>query len=123
MNEPDLADRECIPCTGDEEPLQGEALTGLYTQLDTAVWRVVDGHHLEGTYEFEEFRDAFEFTKEVGELAETEWHHPEIHLSWGEVVIELWTYAIDGLFETDFIMAAHIDRIYEKHAPEKESEY
>ena len=114
-----LADRECVPCTGEEEPLQGADLTALYTHLDTDIWQAIDGHHLEGTYEFEEFRDAFEFTKEVGKLAEEEWHHPEIHLAWGKVVIKLWTYVIDGLFETDFIMAARIDRIYQKYSTER----
>lgn len=122
MADGNLADRECIPCTGDEELLQGDELTALYTQLDTEVWQIIDGHRLEGTFDFEKFRDAFEFTKEVGELAEEVWHHPEIHLSWGQVVIELWTYVIDGLFETDFIVAARIDRIYEMYAPETTSD-
>lgn len=114
----ELADRECIACTSDEDPLEGDDLTELYEQVDTEVWDVVDEHHLEGTYEFEDFRDALEFTKEVGELEE-EWHHTDIHLSWGEVVIELWIHKIDGLFETDFIMAARMDRIYETYAPDK----
>lgn len=115
----ELAERECIACTSDENPLDGDELTELYEQVDTDVWDVVDEHHLEGTYEFEDFRDALEFTKEVGELAEEEWHHPDIHLSWGEVVIEMWTHKIDGLFETDFIMAARMDRLYESYAPDQ----
>lgn len=116
MANTDLADRECIACTSDEDPLTGEELTGLFDQLDADVWTVVDEHHLEGTYSFDDFREALEFTKEVGELAEEEFHHPDIHLSWGEVVIELWTHKIDGLFETDFIMAARMDRIYDRYA-------
>lgn len=115
----ELAELECIACTGDEDPLTGEDLTDLYERLDTDVWEVVDNHHLEGTYAFEDFRNAFEFTTEVGELAEEEWHHPDIHLSWGGVRIEMWTHAIDGLFETDFIMAARMDRIYETYAPDE----
>lgn len=113
VTDADLADRECIPCSGDVDPLTGDELDDLYEQLDADVWRIVDEHHLEGSYEFEDFRDAFEFTKEVGELAEEEGHHPTIHLSWGEVVVEMWTHAIDGLFEADFVMAARMDRIYD----------
>lgn len=118
MAESELADRDCIACTGDHDPLRGDDLEELYEEIDQEVWEIVDDHHLEGTYEFGDFRDALEFTKEVGELAEEEWHHPDVHLSWGEVVIEMWTHTIDGLFETDFIMAARMDRIDEAYAPD-----
>jgi 4a-hydroxytetrahydrobiopterin dehydratase len=118
MTASQLADRECVACTSDADPLEGDELEALYEQLETDIWDVVDEHHLEGTYEFDDFRDALEFTEEVGELAEEEWHHPDIHLSWGEVVVEMWTHKIDGLFETDFVMAARMDRIYEDFAPE-----
>ncbi|MFB6234417.1 MAG: 4a-hydroxytetrahydrobiopterin dehydratase [Halopenitus sp.] len=116
---PELADRECTACTSDDDPLTGEPLEDLLAGIDTDVWDVVEEHHLEGTYEFEDFRDALEFTYEVGELAEEEWHHPDLHLSWGEVVVEMWTHKIDGLRETDFIMAARMDRIYDEYAPDE----
>ncbi len=118
MAEAELADQECEACTSEDEPLEGGALRELYEQIDTDVWSIVDEHHLEGTYEFEDFRDALEFTKEVGELAEEEWHHPDIHLSWGEVRIEMWTHKIDGLHQADFVMAARMDRFYEDYRPE-----
>ena len=111
----ELADRECTACTSDDDPLVGAELTELYEELETDVWEVVDDHHLEGTYAFEDFRDALEFTYEVGELAEDEWHHPDLHLSWGEVGVEMWTHKIDGLHETDFIMAARMDRMYDEY--------
>lgn len=114
---PELADRECTACTSDDDPLTGDALKDLLDGIDTDVWDVVEEHHLEGTYEFEDFRDALEFTYEVGELAEEEWHHPDLQLSWGEVVVEMWTHKIDGLRETDFIMAARMDRIYDEYPP------
>ena len=119
MSQQALADQECEACTSDDEPMEGEALQELYEQIDTDVWEIIDEHHLEGTYGFEDFRDALEFTYEVGELAEEEWHHPDLHLSWGEVVVEMWTHEIDGLFETDFIMAARMDRIHEEYAPDE----
>ncbi len=111
----ELAARECTACTSDDEPLSGEDLEELYERIDTDVWSVVDDHHLEGRYEFGDFRDALEFTYEVGELAEAEWHHPDLALTWGEVTVEMWTHKIDGLHETDFVMAARMDRMHEEY--------
>ena len=119
MSEDALADQECEACTSDDEPLTGADLNSLYERIDTDVWTVVDEHHLEGTYEFEDFRDALEFTYEVGELAEEEWHHPDLALAWGEVEVTMWTHKIDGLHKTDFVMAARMDRIYEEYEPEE----
>ena len=113
----ELADQPCEACTSDDEPLT-EAEYAPYLDEISEAWTVVDGHHLEGTYAFEDFRDALEFTYEVGELAEEEWHHPDIHLQWGEVRIEMWTHKIDGLHKTDFVMGARMDRMYENYAPE-----
>jgi len=113
-----LADQACEACTSEDEPLTEAEYTEYYEDLDTDVWTVVDDHHLEGTYPFEDFRGALEFTYEVGELAEEEWHHPDIHLQWGEVRIEMWTHKIDGLHKTDFVMAARMDRIHENYAAE-----
>jgi 4a-hydroxytetrahydrobiopterin dehydratase len=111
-----LADQECEACTSEDEPLTEPEYADYLAELDDEVWEVVDEHHLEGTYAFEDFRDALEFTYEVGELAEDEWHHPDIHLSWGEVQIEMWTHKIDGLHKTDFVMAARMDRIHGDYA-------
>ena len=111
MGSQSLAERECTACTSEDEPLAGEALAELYEHLDASVWSIVTEHHLEGTFPFDDFRQALDFTVAVGELAEDEWHHPDIHLSWGEVTIEMWTHKIDGLHETDFIMAARMDDI------------
>ena len=113
----ELADHECEACSSDDEPLTEDEYEEYLAELDTAVWTVIDDHHLEGNYELEDFRDALEFTYEVGELAEEEWHHPDIHLAWGEVTIEMWTHKIDGLHKTDFVMAARMDRMYEDYAP------
>ncbi|PSP83992.1 pterin-4-alpha-carbinolamine dehydratase [Halobacteriales archaeon QS_1_68_17] len=114
-----LADEPCEACTSDDEPLGPDEYADYLDELDGDVWTVVDDHHLEGTYEFDDFRDALEFTYEIGELAEEEWHHPDLHLAWGEVVVELWTHKIDGLHKTDFVMAARMDRIHEDYAPDE----
>lgn len=111
-----LAEQECVACTSDDDPLAPAEYAAYLDELDGEVWRVVDEHHLEAEFEFEDFRTALEFTNEVGELAEEEWHHPDIHLSWGRVMIEMWTHKIDGLHKTDFVMAARMDRLYEQVA-------
>lgn len=77
----------------------------------TPEWQVVDEHHIERDYRFSDFRAALDFTNRVGELAEGEGHHPDIYLAWGKVGIKIWTHKIDGLTESDFILAAKIDRL------------
>ncbi len=113
-----LADQECVACNSDDDPLTRAEYGAYLDEVDGDVWTVVDDHHLEGTYEFEDFREALDFTIEIGELAEEEWHHPDIHLAWGQVTVEMWTHKIDGLHKTDFVMAARMDRIYDRVAAE-----
>lgn len=109
MSDP-LADKSCVPCKGGVPPLAGDVLDGLHRQL-AGDWRLVAGHHLEKTYRFKNFREALAFTNRVGELAESENHHPDILLAWGRVTLEIWTHTIDGLTESDFVLAAKIDRL------------
>lgn len=109
-----LAEQECVACNSEDEPLIGDEYAEYLEEIDEDVWAVVDEHHLEGAYDFEDFRGALDFTKEIGELAEEEWHHPDIHLQWGTVTVEMWTHKIDGLHKTDFVMAARMDRIYDR---------
>jgi 4a-hydroxytetrahydrobiopterin dehydratase len=105
----DLASKQCVPCKGGVAPLAGEALRSLEAQLGNG-WRVVDGHHLEKEYRFPDFRQALAFTNRVGELAEEQNHHPDVHLAWGRVRLEVWTHKIDGLTESDFVWAAKADQ-------------
>lgn len=106
----DLASKECVPCRGGVPPLEGPELERLSGELG-GEWSVVDGHHLSKSFEFPDFATALSFTNRVGELAEREGHHPDIHLAWGRVGIEIWTHRIDGLTESDFVLAAKIDRL------------
>lgn len=105
-----LAEKECVPCRGGVPPLAGEEREDLLEELD-AGWRVVDGHHLEKTFAFEDWAAAQSFTVRVGDLAEAQGHHPDLHLSWGRVRVELWTHKIDGLTESDFVLAAKIEEL------------
>ena len=106
----DLAARHCIPCRGNVPPLKGAPLEDLRHQIDSG-WRIVNEHHLERRFKFKDFREALDFTNRVGELAEEEGHHPDIGLGWGRVDLKIWTHKIDGLTESDFILAAKIDRL------------
>ncbi len=105
-----LHEKTCKPCQGGEEPLKGKAIEPYRKQLSKA-WQIQDEQHLERTFSFADFRQALDFTNQVGELAESEGHHPDICLGYGEVKIQLWTHKIGGLSEADFILAAKIDRI------------
>jgi 4a-hydroxytetrahydrobiopterin dehydratase len=104
-----LANKHCVPCRGGVPPLAGAALDDLKAQL--AGWEVVSEHHLEKTYTFPDFQKALVFVNRAGAIAEQEGHHPDLHLSWGKVGVEIWTHKIDGLTESDFILAAKIDQI------------
>jgi 4a-hydroxytetrahydrobiopterin dehydratase len=106
----DLADRACVPCKGGTPPLQGEELEALSRELGSN-WRVIDAHHLEKFYPFENFVDALAFTNRIGELAETHNHHPDIELAWGKVKLTIFTHTIEGLSETDFVWAAKADQL------------
>jgi len=79
------------------------------TQLEG--WTVENGHHLQKSYDFPDFVSALAFVNRVGALAEQEGHHPDVHLTWGKVRIQIWTHKIDGLTESDFILAAKIEEL------------
>jgi 4a-hydroxytetrahydrobiopterin dehydratase len=104
-----LAEKSCVPCRGGVPPLTPDEIRPLAAEVPD--WAVVGAHHLERAFEFPDFRSALDFTSAVGELAESEGHHPDVHLAWGRVVVTTWTHKIDGLTESDFILAAKIDRL------------
>lgn len=111
MDSPDsLSQKQCTPCRGDVPPLRGEPLAQLHRQLG-AEWKVIDEQRLEKEYLFKNFREALAFTNKIGEIAEQQGHHPDIFLSYGKVKIQLWTHKINGLSESDFILAAKCDKI------------
>lgn len=105
----DLASRSCVPCHGGVPRLRGEELAGFAGQVPA--WEVVGEHHLRRRYEFSNFRDALAFVNRVGEVAEGEGHHPDISFGWGYCEVTVYTHAIDGLSESDLILAAKIDKL------------
>ncbi len=107
-----LADKTCVPCRGGVPPLKGDELSAMHRQLrEFANWNVVDEHQLVRSYKFPDFKLALGFVNRVGALAEEQGHHPDILLGWGKVEITTWTHAVDGLTESDFILAAKIDKL------------
>ena len=105
----ELAQKTCIPCRGGVPPLKGEELDALQEKLGND-WQIINEHHLEKEYIFADFRQALDFTVKVGEVAENQGHHPDIYLAWGKVKLTIWTHKIDGLTESDFILAAKADQ-------------
>jgi len=106
----ELSEKECVPCKGVVPPLKGQALAELQRKLGGG-WNVVNEHHLEKEFTFKDFREALAFTNRLGDLAEEQGHHPDIYLAWGKVRVTIWTHKIDGLTESDFVMAAKIEEL------------
>ena len=113
----DLSQRKCIPCRGGVPPLKGRALTDLGAELGHE-WRVVDEHHLEKHFKFKDFAGALAFANRAGAVAERENHHPDLLVRWGEVVVTVWTHKIDGLTESDFVLAAKIEADHQEPRPQ-----
>jgi 4a-hydroxytetrahydrobiopterin dehydratase len=105
----ELSSKQCVPCRGGVSALKGGEITPLLNQLKG--WEVVNEHHLKKHYRFSNFKEAQTFVNRVGDIAEEQGHHPDICFDWGSAEITIWTHKIDGLTESDFILAAKIDEI------------
>lgn len=117
-----LRERRCIPCRGDMPPLSSKEIAALASQVTS--WKVEtqptagkDALCLRRELKFKNFRDAMAFLRDLEEIAETEGHHPDFCVHYNRVRFTLWTHAIAGLHENDFILAAKIDRLYEPYRP------
>ena len=110
LAESSLVDRHCVPCQGGTPPLTADEIAPLLGQLDN--WQVEADKKLLKSYRFKNFVRAVDFVNAVTQIAEAEGHHPDLYVRWGEVRVYLWTHKIDGLTESDFVMAAKIDRAY-----------
>ena len=106
-----LAERHCVVCKPGTPTLEAGQTRQLLGQLDG--WEVVDrdGHQeLTKTYSFKGFVPGVRFVDAIADIAEAEGHHPDLHLSYGSLKVDLWTHAAGGLTENDFILAAKIDQ-------------
>lgn len=109
MDAEPLAERSCIPCRGGVPPLTPEEYKPLLEQLPE--WEVVFDHHLQRDFTFKDFVTALDFVNRAAAIAEEQGHHPEITLGWGHALVRLWTHKIDGLTESDFVLAAKFDAL------------
>jgi len=105
----ELADKVCVPCKGGVPALKGTELAGLARQVSG--WDVVDEHHLHKAFKFPDFQKALDFVNRAGAIAEEQGHHPDILLGWGKAEVTVYTHKVNGLTESDFILAAKIDRV------------
>ena len=109
MSMEDLARRQCVPCQGNTPRLTGAELQRYVLLLGNG-WEVEGEEKLRRTYKKPDFATALALVNRIGEIAEAENHHPDIHLAWGKVGVEIWTHAIGGLSESDFVLAAKIEQ-------------
>ena len=109
----DLANKKCIPCEGNIPPFSQNEIHKYLKKIDG--WDVledkIDGFHLIKNFKFDNFLESQSFINKVGDIAEQEGHHPDIWFGWGYAKIKIQTHAINGLHESDFVLAAKIDRI------------
>lgn len=105
----ELASKTCVPCRGGVPPMKGDELNRYLNQVKG--WKAVNEHHLTKTFTFPDFKQALAFVNRVGAIAEEQGHHPDILLTWGKAEVTTWTHKIDGLTESDFILAAKIDQL------------
>ncbi|MCA9802546.1 MAG: 4a-hydroxytetrahydrobiopterin dehydratase [Cyanobacteria bacterium HKST-UBA02] len=104
-----LADRACVPCRGGTPVLSPAEIEPLLAELSG--WTVENDRKLVKSYQFKNFKEPMDLAVRIGELAEEQGHHPDLTIAWGKLQVELWTHKIGGLSESDFVLAAKIDRI------------
>lgn len=113
----ELTHGTCVPCQGGVPTLTEAEIATLLPEVPQWTVETKDGiPRLVREYRFRNFREALDFTIAVGELAEREGHHPDLHLAWGKVVMETWTHKIRGLHRNDFILAAKADALHPEAA-------
>ena len=106
----ELLQKSCVPCEGGVPKLTQSQAEKLLSGLEG--WEISEGRRIRKSWVVKNFVAGIEFFKSVGDLAEEEGHHPDLHLEgYRNVRIEIWTHAIGGLSENDFILAAKIDQL------------
>lgn len=112
-----LTQSTCVPCRGGVPTLTDPEIAELMPQVPG--WKaaeVAGVRRISREFTFPDFKRAMEFAVKVGDIAEAEGHHPDLHVAWGKVVVESWTHKIKGLHRNDFILAAKVDEAYAKAA-------
>ena len=109
----ELSKKKCIPCSGDIPPFNEEEIKTFMKKVKNWECKKNDkGHfYLSKEFKFENFENSLNFINDVSKIAEKENHHPDLKFGWGYANIIISTHAINGLAESDFVLAAKIDQI------------
>ena len=105
-----LINKKCVSCEGGAPPLTEAQIQEYLPELKTG-WKVLENKKIQKEFVFKGFAEAIAFVNKVANLAEAENHHPDIHIFYRKVTIELWTHSVNGLSENDFILAAKVDNL------------
>ena len=109
----DLSNKKCVPCEGGIPPFSIDQIQSYQKKVDN--WdvkeEIKDQFYLIKEFSFKNFLSSQDFVNKVGEIAEREGHHPDISFGWGYAQVKIYTHAIKGLAESDFILASKIDKI------------
>lgn len=111
IRENELASLKCVPCRGGVPPMEQEKVKLMLDAVSGWTKSAGDVDKIEKLFKFKNFKEAMVFVDKVAEIAEEEGHHPDIFIQWNKVTLTLWTHAINGLFDNDFILAAKIDKL------------
>jgi len=104
----ELTQKRCVPCEAGVPPLEKQEVERLLGQVPG--WSLT-GKWITKEFQFKNFVEAMKFVNQVAALAEEEGHHPDIHVHYNKVSFDIWTHAINGLSENDFVLAAKIDAL------------
>ena len=106
--------KKCVPCEGGIVPFDISEIHKYQKKVDG--WNIIknnkDIYFLEKNFKFKNFSESQKFINDVGNISETEGHHPDILFGWGYAKINITTHAIEGLSENDFILASKIDQLF-----------
>jgi 4a-hydroxytetrahydrobiopterin dehydratase len=114
VSESDLARKRCVPCDGNTPRLGPADILRLSAEVPA--WRVDEDRRLVRAFRFRDFAEPMQLANRIGEVAEAEGHHPDLHVHWGRLEVEITTHAVKGLTENDFILAAKIDRLLQSYS-------
>jgi len=109
----DLDKKDCVPCKGGISPFAISEIHKYLKKVDGWDVKKKEGeiYFLEKKFSFKNFSESQKFVKQVGDIAEKQGHHPDIVFGWGYAIIQIFTHKIKGLVESDFILAAKVDKI------------
>jgi len=105
----ELAGKTCVPCKGGISALGSAEIKAYQEKLDSG-WHVINNHHLEKEFKFDDYEAAIDFANMVANIAIEQDHHPDILLAYGKVTVIVWTHKAGGLTENDFVLAAKVEK-------------